>query len=138
MYKILLVDDEPDVRDAYAATLGFLLGKNNIQLEVGENVQFLRNQLLEGNYDLTFTDNNMPDGDAIDTLEELDQHPAIRERMQGKGSKLPVLLASGLMDSIISGRAAKLENMAVTSLYKPTNLPDLRRVLHEYGFQLVR
>jgi len=136
-YKILVVDDEEEMRNAVAQTLEFILKKNNVQIDEGENVAYLKEMMLNGEYNLTLTDNNMPDGNAMDALEELDRHSAIggEEERRG-GSKLPLIVMSerGGQDALdLAERVARLKNFDATYVRKPFGVRELTEALKHYG-----
>lgn len=82
-YRILVVDDEPDIRQLNTE----ILIDSGYDVEVAEDGKKAWEALQNGNYDLLITDNEMPNMSGIKLLEKLhdaDQH-------------IPAIMATGTM-----------------------------------------
>ncbi|MCU0974315.1 MAG: response regulator, partial [Burkholderiales bacterium] len=68
--RALIVDDEPDIRELLAITLG------RMQLEVTTAGDFASavKQLGSQRFDLVLTDMRLPDGDGLDLVEWIQSH----------------------------------------------------------------
>jgi DNA-binding response OmpR family regulator len=89
LYSILIVDDEPNLRN----TLALILQKANYEVDTASNVTEAAEKLALSQHDLVFLDLKMPDGDGITLLSNL------RKRYPD----LPVLIltAHATLDSAI-------------------------------------
>ncbi len=98
--KILVVDDEPSVRE----TLAEMLVAVDHDVELAESGQEAIEKLSNGNFDLVFTDLAMPEMDGWETAREIRKHwPEIRIVMvTGYGPTTPPPTGEeGLVDGII-------------------------------------
>lgn len=115
--RILLVEDEPGVRNFVTEALG----KNGYEVisagSIGEADQlFLANG---GRFDLIFSDAMLPDGNGVDLLKRiLDRHPDMR-----------ALLTSGFIDR--QNLRGVTDNYHVHFLQKPYTLPKLIETIRE-------
>jgi DNA-binding response OmpR family regulator len=95
---ILLVDDEPDLREALAQMLAFL-GHTVTCAETGEQALVL---FGEGTgYDLVVTDLSMPGMGGVGLVGAL----------RSKCKELPIIVFSGLDENVARGLTAKLSNI---------------------------
>ncbi|EIK95185.1 two-component response regulator PilR [Pseudomonas sp. M47T1] len=108
--KILIVDDEPDIRELLEITLG----RMKLDTRSARNVKEARDWLAREPFDLCLTDMRLPDGTGL----ELVQH------MQQRFPQLPVAMitAYGSLDTAINA----LKAGAFDFLTKPVDLPRLR------------
>jgi two-component system, NtrC family, response regulator PilR len=111
--RALIVDDEPDIRELLAITLG------RMQLEVdtaGDYASAVR-QLGGQRYSLVLTDMRLPDGDGLDLVEWIQTHRP--------GVPVAVITAHGNVEAAV--RALKLG--AFDFISKPIDLGSLRRLI---------
>jgi two-component system, NtrC family, response regulator PilR len=111
--RALIVDDEPDIRELLAITLG------RMQLEVdtaGDYASAVR-QLGGQRYSLVLTDMRLPDGDGLDLVEWIGAHRP--------GVPVAVITAHGNVEAAV--RALKLG--AFDFISKPIDLGSLRRLI---------
>jgi two-component system, NtrC family, response regulator PilR len=104
--RALIVDDEPDIRELLAITLG------RMQLEVdtaGDYASAVR-QLGGQRYSLVLTDMRLPDGDGLDLVEWIQAHRP--------GVPVAVITAHGNVEAAV--RALKLG--AFDFISKPVDL----------------
>ena len=112
-HQVLIVDDEPDIREVLELTLG----RMNLETRTASNVEEARYLLQEFKFDLCLTDMRLPDGNGI----ELVRH------IQDKFPYLPVavITAYGNMETAI----AALKAGAFDFVSKPLDLNDLRNIV---------
>jgi two-component system response regulator PilR (NtrC family) len=111
--RALIVDDEPDIRELLAITLG------RMQLEVttaGDYATAVK-QLGGQRFDLVLTDMRLPDGDGLDLVEWIQSHRP--------GVPVAVITAHGNVEAAV--RALKLG--AFDFISKPLDLAALRRLI---------
>ena len=111
--RALIVDDEPDIRELLAITLG------RMQLEVetaGDYAAAVR-QLGGGRFDLVLTDMRLPDGDGLGLVEWIGEHRP--------GVPVAVITAHGNVEAAV--RALKLG--AFDFISKPLDLAALRKLI---------
>ncbi len=113
--RILIVDDEPDLRELY--TLSMV--REGWQIDVAENVAQARDHLSRQQYALMLTDMRLPDGDGLDLLRWLETQP-------GRHEKSIVITAYGSAGNAV----AALKAGAFDYLSKPVDLAALRRTVH--------
>ena len=110
----LIVDDEPDIRDLLAITLG----RMGIETETAENLAQARQRFDARSYQLCLTDMNLPDGNGIDLVQWVQQN-------HGQ-TPIAVITAYGSMDTAISA----LKAGAFDFVSKPVELPRLRELVN--------
>jgi two-component system response regulator PilR (NtrC family) len=112
-HQILVVDDEPDIREVLELTLG----RMNLETRTASTLEEARYLLAEFKFDLCLTDMRLPDGNGI----ELVRH------IQDKFPYLPVAMitAFGNMETAI----AALKAGAFDFVSKPLDLNDLRNIV---------
>ncbi len=110
---ILIVDDEPDIRELLEITLS-RMGKETIS---AENITTATNMLAEHDVDLCLTDMKLPDGNGIDLVKQISI----------KYPDLPVAMitAHGNMESAIEA----LKAGAFDFISKPVDLKTLRHLI---------
>lgn len=109
----LVVDDEPDIRELLAITLG----RMDIDSQSAGNLEEAHSLLEQGNFDLCLTDMKLPDGDGLDLVSYIqDQFPAL---------PVAVITAHGSMDAAV--RALKMGAFDFVS--KPIDLGILRKLV---------
>ena len=111
--RALIVDDEPDIRELLAITLG------RMQLEVTTAGDFATavKQLGGQRFDLVLTDMRLPDGDGLDLVEWIQSHRP--------GVPVAVITAHGNVEAAV--RALKLG--AFDFISKPLDLAALRKLI---------
>src|SRR5438477_6544594 len=112
-HQVLVVDDEPDIREVLELTLG----RMNLETRTASTLEEARHLLAEFKFDLCLTDMRLPDGNGI----ELVRH------IQEKFPYLPVavITAFGNMETAI----AALKAGAFDFVSKPLDLNDLRNIV---------
>src|SRR6266566_8305660 len=111
--QVLIVDDEPDIREVLELTLG----RMNLETRTAANVDEARHLLEEYKFDLCLTDMRLPDGNGIDLVRHI----------QEKFPYLPVavITAFGNMETAV----AALKAGAFDFVSKPLDLNDLRNIV---------
>jgi len=111
--KILIVDDEPDIRELLEITLG----RMKLDTRSARNVKEAQNWLAREPFDLCLTDMRLPDGNGL----ELVQH------IQKRHTQVPVAMitAFGSLDTAIHA----LKAGAFDFLTKPVDLGRLRELV---------
>ena len=110
---VLIVDDEPDIRELLEITLG----RMNLATFAAENVAQAKQLLKEQTFDLCLTDMNLPDGNGMEIVSLINaEHP-----------QLPVAMitAHGSMDSAIEA----MKSGAFDYVQKPMDLDQLRALV---------
>ena len=111
--RALVVDDEPDIRELLAITLG----RMNIDVETAGDYATAVKRLGGEVYDLVLTDMRLPDGDGLDLVEWIQAHRP--------GVPVAVITAHGNVEAAV--RALKLG--AFDFLSKPLDLGALRKLI---------
>jgi two-component system response regulator PilR (NtrC family) len=111
--RALVVDDEPDIRELLAITLG----RMNIDVETAGDHASAIKRLGSEVYDLVLTDMRLPDGDGLDLVEWIQAHRP--------GVPVAVITAHGNVGAAV--RALKLG--AFDFLSKPLDLGALRKLI---------
>ena len=111
--RILVIDDEPDLRTLYALTLL----REGYGVESAENVAAARQLLGSGSFDAVITDMRLPDGSGIDVLHTLAQ--------QGRSERCVVITAYGSAGNAVEA----LKAGAFDYLTKPVDLKQFRSVV---------
>ncbi len=112
--KVLIVDDEPDIRELLEITLSRM---NLVTLSAG-NLSTARTLLATHEFDLCLTDMRLPDGNGLELVKEI----------QDDYQNLPVavITAHGSTETAITA----LKSGAFDFLSKPVDLPKLRMLVH--------
>ncbi len=113
--RILIVDDEPDLRELYTLSLVH----EGWRIDVAENLAQARAQLEQRHYAVMLTDMRLPDGEGLELLHWLESQP-------GRGEKAIVITAYGSAGNAV----AALKAGAFDYLTKPVDLAALRRTVH--------
>lgn len=111
--RILVIDDEPDLRTLYELTLL----REGYGVESAENVAAARQLLGSGSFDAVITDMRLPDGSGIDVLRTLAQ--------QGRNERCVVITAYGSAENAVEA----LKAGAFDYLTKPVDLKQFRAVV---------
>lgn len=95
MAKILIVDDDPDVRDIYEETLS----EAGYQVELAVDGQEGLDKILKGGYDLILLDIMMPKVDGLTVLKKV---------KEGSPWKTPIVVLSQLNEEKVQQDAKDL------------------------------
>lgn len=108
--RVLIVDDEPDIRELLEITLG----RMSLQTESAENLESARRLLSTEEFNLCLTDMRLPDGDGIELVEYI----------QSDYNQVPVavITAHGSTETAIKA----LKAGAFDFVSKPVDLQKLR------------
>jgi two-component system response regulator PilR (NtrC family) len=109
----LVIDDEPDIRELLALTLG----RMNIETVVAEDISSGKVCLARQRFDLCLTDMRLPDGDGLDLVEWMQKNAA--------GIPVAVITAHGNVETAV--QALKLG--AFDFITKPLDLQNLRNIV---------
>ena len=111
--RALVIDDEPDIRELLAITLGRMQLAVDTAADYASAVRHLGGQ----RYDLVLTDMRLPDGDGLDLVEWIQDHRP--------GVPVAVITAHGNVEAAV--RALKLG--AFDFISKPLDLAALRKLI---------
>jgi two-component system, NtrC family, response regulator PilR len=111
--RALIVDDEPDIRELLAITLG----RMQLAVDTAADYASAVRQLGGQRYSLVLTDMRLPDGDGLDLVEWIGAHRP--------GVPVAVITAHGNVEAAV--RALKLG--AFDFISKPLDLGSLRRLI---------
>lgn len=119
--KVLIVDDEPDIRELLEITLG----RMSLHTASAADLQSARQLLSDDQFNLCLTDMRLPDGDGIELVEFIQQHHG----------ELPVavITAHGSTETAIKA----LKAGAFDFVSKPVDLQKLRDLV-QAALRLVR
>lgn len=111
--KILIVDDEPDIRELLEITLGRMKLDTRAACNVAEAHDWLKREA----FDLCLTDMRLPDGNGMELVQHIQQqHPQ---------TPVAMITAHGNLDLAIGA----LKAGAFDFLTKPVDLPRLRELV---------
>ncbi|CAM3586625.1 sigma-54 dependent transcriptional regulator [Parendozoicomonas haliclonae] len=113
--RVLIIDDEPDIRELLEITLG----RMKLETEAVACVKDAEAQLLKQTFDLCLTDMNLPDGNGIELVQFIQKHCP--------ETPVAVITAYGSMDTAISA----LKAGAFDFVSKPVELPRLRELVNQ-------
>lgn len=111
--KILIVDDEPDIRELLEITLG----RMKLETRGARNVKEAKDWLATEAFDLCLTDMRLPDGSGLDLVQYIQQRHA--------NVPVAMITAYGNVDTAINA----LKAGAFDFLTKPVDLPRLRELV---------
>lgn len=111
--RVLIIDDEPDIRELLAITLS----RMNIDIELAENVTQAKSKLSKHTFNLCLTDLRLPDGSGLGVVEYIQK--------QQPDLPVAVITAHGSMDIAIEAMKAG----AFDFLNKPIDLSVLRKLI---------
>src|SRR5207342_2488827 len=110
---VLVVDDEPDIRELLTLTLS----RMDLEPRTAIDMASAQKLLSSGHFDLCLTDMNLPDGNGLDLVEWIQSNmPAV---------PVAVITAHGNVESAV--RALKLGAFDFVS--KPLDLVGLRKLV---------
>ncbi|MEM7764456.1 MAG: sigma-54 dependent transcriptional regulator [Pseudomonadota bacterium] len=110
---ILIVDDEPDIRELLSMTIDAM----GIKAVEAASITDAMRKLNERSFDLCLTDMRLPDGDGLDLVSHIQQHHP--------GLPVAVITAHGSVESAVTA----LKNGAFDFLSKPLDLSNLRSIV---------
>ncbi|MCH8180323.1 MAG: sigma-54-dependent Fis family transcriptional regulator [Proteobacteria bacterium] len=112
-HRLLVVDDEPDLRTLYELTLL----REGYEIETAATVEDAWQQLQEHSYSVLITDMRLPDGTGLELLQRLES--------AGRTEKAIVITAYGSAENAVSA----LKAGAYDYLTKPVDLKQFRAVV---------
>ncbi len=110
---VLIVDDEPDIRELLEITLG----RMGLETVAVGTLEAARSALADRGYHLCLTDMRLPDGDGLDLVGHMNR--------EYPGTPVAVITAHGNMDAAVKA----LKSGAFDFVAKPVELEDLRRLV---------
>lgn len=114
MQYVLIVDDEPDIRELLEITLN----RMNLSTRAAANLTEAKNLFEQHRFNLCLTDMRLPDGNGIDLVQHIQRHyPRV---------PVAVITAYGSMDTAIQA----LKAGAFDFVSKPIDLPILRNLVN--------
>ena len=79
-HHVLVVDDEPDIREL----LDLTLSRMGLQVTTAEDLGEARKALSTGSFSFCLTDMRLPDGNGLDLLQEItEQYPELKQELGG-------------------------------------------------------
>jgi len=111
---VLVVDDEPDIRDLLSMTLE----RMDLNAQTCENLTSARERLAAGDIDLCLTDMRLPDGDGLELVEWM--------QVETPGVPVAVITAHGNVETAVRG----LKLGAFDFVSKPVQVTDLRKMVN--------
>ncbi len=112
-HRVLVVDDEPDIREL----LDLTLGRMGLEVITAEDLATARRALTTGNFSFCLTDMRLPDGNGLDLVSEIvDTYPQLPTAM---------ITAHGKIEDAV--RALKIGAFDFVS--KPVDLSVLRKLV---------
>jgi len=111
--RLLVIDDEPDLRTLYELTLL----REGYDIDTAGSVAEARRRLAEGSYHAVITDMRLPDGSGLELLRALEE--------QGRPEKAIVITAYGSAENAVEALRAG----AYDYLTKPVDLKQFRGVV---------
>ena len=86
--RVLVIDDEPDIREL----LDLTLTRMGLDVTTVEDLGEARRALLEQNFSFCLTDMRLPDGNGLDLVEEISERNTI--------TSLPARLSAAIPDPL--------------------------------------
>jgi len=111
--NVLIVDDEPDIRELLAVTLQ----RMQLATDAAGTLREARDTLANKHFDLCLTDMRLPDGNGIDLVRHIQEHHY--------DLPVAVITAFGNVDSAVEA----LKAGAFDFVSKPVQLEDLRELV---------
>ena len=112
-HKVLIVDDEPDIRELLEITLG----RMDLPTLSASNLEEARNHLNSNDFHLCLTDMKLPDGNGIELVREIQSdYPHI---------PVAVITAHGITETAISA----LKSGAFDFVSKPVDIRKMREMV---------
>jgi len=113
--KILLIEDEPDVRESYVDMLSFM----GFDVDTAENGLNGLEKITKVNYEVVITDLNMPVMDGLETL----------RRIKKKNAEVEVIVVTGF--ATIENAISAMKQGAFDYFTKPVSMEHVRIVLNK-------
>lgn len=111
--QVLIIDDEPDIRELLELTLG----RMNLETRSAANLDEGRHLLGKFDFNLCLTDMRLPDGNGLDIVRHIQEHyPQI---------PVAVITAYGNMETAVQA----LKAGAFDFVSKPVDINDLRNIV---------
>lgn len=111
--QVLIIDDEPDIRELLELTLG----RMNLDTRAAANLEEGRHLLNEYPFDLCLTDMRLPDGNGLDMVRHIQEHyPDL---------PVAVITAFGNIETAVLA----LKAGAFDFVSKPVDINDLRNIV---------
>ncbi len=111
--QVLIIDDEPDIRELLELTLG----RMNLETRAAANLSEGRHLLSEYSFDLCLTDMRLPDGNGLDMVRHIQEHfPDL---------PVAVITAYGNIETAVMA----LKAGAFDFVSKPVDINDLRNIV---------
>ncbi len=111
--RVLIVDDEPDIRELLEITLG----RMQLSTDTAQTIQEAKEKLNTSDFQLCLTDMRLPDGNGLELVEHIQHHFA--------GLPVAVITAHGSIDTAIDSMKAG----AFDFVTKPVDLNHLRKLV---------
>ena len=112
--KVLVIDDEPDIREL----LNLTLSRMGLEVTTAEDLAEARRELQVGGFDFCLTDMRLPDGNGLDLVEEIsERHPNL---------PTAVITAHGKIEDAVHA----LKMGAFDFVSKPVDLAVLRKLVN--------
>ncbi len=112
--RVLIIDDEPDIRELLEITLG----RMQLNTDCADNIANAKKMLQKNTYDLCLTDMHLPDGNGLSLVEFIQQ--------QFPRLPVAVITAHGSVDAAIESMKAG----AFDFISKPVDLTVLRKLVN--------
>jgi two-component system, NtrC family, response regulator PilR len=112
--RVLIIDDEPDIRELLEITLG----RMHLDTDSAENIARAKELLQKNSYDLCLTDMHLPDGNGLQLVEFIQQ--------QFPRLPVAVITAHGSIDTAIES----MKVGAFDFISKPVDLSVLRKLVN--------
>ena len=123
--RVLIVDDEPDIRELLEITLG----RMSLETASAENLESARRLLSTEQFNLCLTDMRLPDGDGIELVEfiqtELNQMPVAVITAHGSTETAIKALKAGAFDFVSKPVDLQILRDLVNSALKLSNPPPI-------------
>jgi len=137
-HNVLIVDDEPDIRELLEITLG----RMDLDTASAQDLAEARHQLANNDFHLCLTDMKLPDGNGIDLVKEIQekwpQIPVAIITAHGSTETAISALKAGAFDFVSKPvDLAKLREMVNIALKLEHELPDLRQEPHDSPIRLI-
>lgn len=112
--RVLVIDDEPDIREL----LNLTLSRMGLEVTTAEDLGEARRALQEGGFSFCLTDMRLPDGNGLDLVEEIsERHPNL---------PTAVITAHGKIEDAVHA----LKMGAFDFVSKPVDLTVLRKLVN--------